>query len=235
MINIFNRVYGMAIFQDSLKKVQFLTKILKRKKVFPSSIACLWVSSSSWLDQFGESQSTRWTVTHKQYLHTMKEQYPLAKLYAHSLLSFRFPMVMQLIYALDSQFESIWWLKNREKVLKKSFDHLEPFGILLFDLSMPKAFDIKSAWKQVKMSENEVIIETTSLKKWLLTKKITSFTRNAQWAYDRHDQTIKQQLLSMSDLKKLLKPFETVEFLDHNGRKATTKTKHVVVVAQKGW
>jgi hypothetical protein len=68
-----------------------------------------------------------------------------------------------------------------------------------------------------------------------LTQQTITFSLNEEWTYDRTDLSVKQQLLSIADLKKLLKWYETVEFLDHNGRKANTKTKHVVVVAQKGW
>lgn len=224
----------MTAIQSPVKKFQFITKVLKRFKVFPSSVGCLWVDEYAGLDEFTEMQSTWWSVDEKDQLAAMKEQYPTAKLYAHSLLSFRFPTSLQFIYALDKQFQTIGWTKNREKVLKKCFDHLEPYGVLLFNIDMPKAFDTLLEGQQVTLAEDEVLIHEQTQKKWLLVSTRISFVRNEQWTYDRHDETTKQQLLSITELKKLLKWFETIEFLDHNGRKANTKTKHVVVVVQKG-
>lgn len=217
------------------KKHQLLTKVLKRFKVFPSSVGCLWVKENSWLNTFSENQSIRWTVSDKEDLITMKEQYPVAKLYAHSLLSFRFPTTLQLIYALDTQFQSVGWTKSREKLVQKCYDHLEPYGMLIFDLHMPKSFDEKQDSQQLNISKDQVILTNQSIKKWLLNQQTVTFKINEEGTYDREDQTIKQQLLWITDLKKMLKWFETIEFLDHNWRKANTKTKHVVVVVQKGW
>lgn len=225
----------MSSLQSPDKKHQLLTKILKRFKVFPSSVGCLWVNENAWLNTFSENQSTRWTVSDKEQLTVMKDQYPAAKLYAHSLLSFRFPTTLQLIYALDAQFQSVGWTKSREKLLNKCYDHLEPYGLLIFDLQMPKAFDDKQESQQLAVSNDVVTISNQSIKKWLLTNQIITFTINDEGTYDRQDQTVKQLILSLPDLKKLLKWFETIEFLDHNGRKANAKTKHVVVVVQKGW
>lgn len=225
----------MSSLHSPEKKHQLLTKILKRFKVFPSSVGCLWVDEHAWLNTFSENQSTWWTVSDKEELTAMKEQYPAARLYGHSLLSFRFPASLQLMYALDSQFQSVGWTKSREKLLKKCHDHLEPYGLLIFDLHMPKAFDEKKDGQQLTIGKEGVTISNQSIKKWLLTQQTITFSLNEEWTYDRTDLSVKQQLLSIADLKKLLKWYETVEFLDHNGRKANTKTKHVVVVAQKGW
>ena len=223
----------MSRFHDTTKKFQLLTKILKRYKVFPSSIACLWVNEHAWLSLFSESQSTRGVVEDKEALQQMKEQYPNTKLYAHSLTSFRFPSTMQMMYALQGQYEWLSTKKQREKVLQKCLDHLDPYGLLILDLYTSKAFDEKHLWEQVMVTDDAVVITKQSYAKWVVTKHEISFVK-AWDLYRREEHKTSQMLLSLVDIKKLFKWFESVEFVDKNGRKANAKSKHVVVVAQKG-
>jgi hypothetical protein len=82
-------------------------------------------------------------VFDKEQLDHCKEKFPTARLYAHSLSSFRFPSKMQLIYALQGQFQELSTFKQREKVLQKCLDHLEPYGLVVFDLHTNKAYDEK--------------------------------------------------------------------------------------------
>lgn len=218
-----------------VQKHDLLSKILKRKKHYPSSVCCLGVDAQSWLELFAEHHATWGVVAKKEQLADAKSQLPQAKLYGQSLQGFRLPAKMQLIYQLDTSIHSLVGELKWEKFFQKIHDHLEPYGVFVFDLYLGSHFEHHAKeWWWVNLWDSLVSIDSRKEKKWTYTRNAVTFTEQESGLYIREQISDTYQTFTVPAIKKLLKWFDTVEVIDTKGRKATAKSKHVVVVVQKG-
>jgi hypothetical protein len=217
------------------QKHDLLSKLLKRKKHYPSSVCCLWVDANSWLELFAEHHATWGVVAKKEQLAAAKEQFSQAKLYGQTLQWFRLPAKMQLIYQLNTSIHSLVGEQKREKFFQKVHDHLEPYGIYVFDLYLWSHFEHHTKqWWWVTLWDDLVSIDSRKEKKWLYTRNAVTFTEQESGLYTREQISDTYQTFTVPAINKLLKGFDSVEVVDTKGRKATAKSNHVVVVVQKG-
>lgn len=218
-------------------KHQLISKILKSQKVFPSTILSLESNDHDGMEHFAEQHSVICTSSDKDWLNARKALLSAMKYYPQSLLSFRIPQKVQLVTLLDQKINTLIWEKKREKCFEKILSTLEPYGFCVFDIYMPPAFDhLRKIDSQIDISANQCSFSTWKEKKWVYECTATHFEKDEEtWLYARDD--IKQwyQAFPLTQIKKLLSWFDSVQFLDYKARKQTKKANHLVVVAQKGW
>ena len=215
-------------------KYTLIQKILKKYKKFPAHICELWIQDEVLLQQFWDQHQMYGVTSDKQISQDLKNALPQAKIYNQNISSFRVPVAMGLCMMRWQQMHTV---RNREKMFQKIADHMEPYGLFVFDIYTHHYFE-KLVWpsQNLDISQTHVSISSRKKKKDTYHQVSTSFDQNEDGTYTRHDTSLQYISQSLPALKKLLKPiFESVSIVDMKGRTVSKAGHHVVVVCQKGW
>jgi len=220
--------------QDASAQQSLVQTILKKYKQFPSHICQLGITDTLLLSQLSPHHQTYAICPDKSVSQEFKNNVPDLKIYSQSLSSFRVPTQMWMFMMRNQQIHSI---RNREKFFQKISDHMEPYGLFVFDMYTNKYFD-SLVWpsEDIDIATDHVNISSRKKKKDIYQQIYTRFDVDESGMYTRKNETQTYISQPTTAIKKMMKPmFDSITFLDYRWRAVGKYGEHVVVVCQKGW
>jgi len=220
-----------------IKIAQDLFSYLKKYKIYPKNVLQLDCKSWDVLSCFEQSKVYGLCPNDDVVLEKLKLEFSGWKFYHQNATSFRLPYKMQLIFMLDEYLNSWSKFSQWELIFNKIYDHLEPYGLFVFDVFLPKYY--QSVWcieTKFSIVDGDYSFTKSFEKRWVFYQETKKFINQKDNLFLLDENITKKAAFPLADIKKSLQEkFESISVIWIVPKKLSVSSHKVRVICQKWW